>query len=163
MNKYSINGKTFGGDRDCCCCFCYGFCCFQNDFTQPVFFLYLNCSQQHGREKQLLLEEINDFMKLATTVLLFYQSGSVYIRDSQLRVLKSIHTRFQASFSLLTEGSSFVSLPSPLLEINHDSIKCNLVKLLANKRPQLWPNYGKSLISFSQPIPSKQNQAYEFK
>ena len=23
-------------------------------------------------------------------------------------------------------------------------IKCNSVKLLANKRPQLWPSYGKS-------------------
>ena len=49
---------------------------------------------------------------------------------------------------------ALVDLPSPLLEINYHSRLCKSVDLLQNKRPRLWPIYGRtldlSIITWSQ-------------
>ena len=40
---------------------------------------------------------------------------------------------------------ALAGLPSPLLEINYHSRLCDSVDLLENKRPRLWPIYGRTL------------------
>lgn len=44
---------------------------------------------------------------------------------------------------------ALAGLPSPLLEINYNSRLSKSVDLLENKRPRLWPIYGRTLdLSF---------------
>ena len=54
----------------------------------------------------------------------------------------------QSSYLIEGEGSQLVQtagLPSPLLEINYNSRLSKSVDLLENKRPRLWPIYGRTL------------------
>lgn len=90
--------------------------------------------------------------------------GPLFLQLQQEKVFPTLHS-LRGGYETYNKGVHLVQvagLPSPLLIINqYLQISCNLNQLLSNKRPQLWPKYGKNIVTPFMPLPANRAQPWQ--